>query len=131
MLNLSLNRLRASAAAPPARDSDALQSEAQAVAILVASSSRTPFGAPPALTNGCLNAASELVSTGDEAKAGAGWVVLTSLLSLSPGWLSAKPRLAKLYAMLKAGMGAEVLEAAFKKREAVEAQLRARANAMQ
>jgi hypothetical protein len=83
------------------------------------------------LTNGCLNAAAELVAAGDEARAGAGWVVLSSLLSLPAGWLAAKPRLAKVYAMLKAGLGGEVPEVNAKKKEAVEGQLRARAHALQ
>jgi len=52
----------------------------------VGAMSRTPFGGPASLANGCLNAAADLVAGGGERQAAAGWVLLRSLLCLPPEW---------------------------------------------
>lgn len=137
LLNVSLNRLRAAAAeaaaakegAPREAATAALLGHAQAVGTLLGAMARTPHGGPSSLANAALHAAADLVAAGGAGGA-AGWMLVRALLSLPTEWLSAKPRLTRLYALLKGALASPPPEVTPKRREAVEAELHARAHAL-
>lgn len=138
LLNQTLIRLRSTAATASASSrgtskdaTETLLAEAQAVGALVVASTKTQFGGPAPLCNGCLNAAAELTSSGTEPALAAGWALATALFSMPPSWVAAKPRLAKVYAMFKSALAQAAPEVSAKKRDAVEAQLKSRAYALQ
>ena len=115
--------------APREAATAALLGHAQAVGTLLGAMARTPHGGPSSLANAALHAAADLVAAGGAGGA-AGWMLVRALLSLPTEWLSAKPRLTRLYALLKGALASPPPEVTPKRREAVEAELHARAHAL-
>ncbi|KAL1520667.1 hypothetical protein AB1Y20_022238 [Prymnesium parvum] len=137
LLNTSLNRVRvehAKLSAAPGKGTDAtlatLHAHAHAVAALVGAIPHTPFGAPHMLTSSTLSAASDLAASGNERCNSAAWLMLRSMMVLDPEWMGAKQRLSKMYSMWKGALAAKVEIAGKDQREAVEAELRMRAEAL-
>lgn len=137
LLNSSLNRVRAEHANGPSASagnkvetSFAIHAHAYAVSALITAIPQTPFGVPQSLPSSALSAACELALSGGEHNSAAAWLMLRSMLTLDPAWMGAKQRLSKIYNMWKAALAPRVEAVGKEHREAVEAELRMRAEAL-